>query len=372
MAPVGSPQVTRPRPGGLWLAPGRGYHGRARMHPDGPGLAAPSASIVLVRVLVDAVERVGVSRDALLQGAHFDASHLEDASVRVPLDEFEDLQARAVALTRDEALGLRMTEQNESSFDLFPPLLFHAATLREALGLCARFGRLLKEGTNITVHEQGDTAAIRVHFARVSPLSDRINAEFAVAGLFSLVRGFAGPSGPVHSVEFEHARPAYHREHARIFQGVERFSQPSTGITFASALLDRAHLHLHSEFHLVLRREAERNLNRLGRELTQEERLRQYLVARRPQSMPDMETAARDLRVSARTLRRRLAEEGVSFRSVVQSVLETLASHMLRDPNRTIQETAHAMGFADAASFHRAFKRWKGVTPKRSRGEGEA
>jgi AraC-like DNA-binding protein len=345
------------------------------MHSDGsspPGLAAPSASIVLVRVLVDVLERVGISRDELLRDAHFDASHLEDASGRVPLDEFEDLQARAVALLRDEALGLRMSEYSESSFDLFAPLVSHAPTLREALGLCTQFGRLLKDGTNITLREQGDTAAIRLHFTRVSPLSDRINAEFALAGLFRLMRGFAGTNAPVHTVEFEHARPAYHREHARVFQGVERFSQPSSAITFASALLDRVHLHLHSEFYLVLRREAERNLDRLARELTQEERLRQYLLSQRPQSMPDMETAARDLRVSARTLRRRLAEEGVSFRSVVQSVLETLASHMLRDPNRTIQETAHAMGFADAASFHRAFKRWKGVTPKRSRSASDA
>ncbi|HTB76011.1 MAG TPA: AraC family transcriptional regulator, partial [Polyangiaceae bacterium] len=216
----------------------------AHMHPGGPGLAAPSASIVLVRVLVDALERAGISRDELLRGAHFDASHLEDASVRVPLDEFEDLQARAVALLRDEALGLRMAECTESSFDLFAPLVAHAPTLREAMGLCAQFGRLLKEGTNVTLREQGDTAAIRLHFTRVSPLSDRVNAEFALAGLFRLMRGFAGTNAPADTVEFEHPRPAYHREHARIFQGAERFSQPSTGITFASALLDRAHLHL--------------------------------------------------------------------------------------------------------------------------------
>ena len=146
------------------------------MHSNGsspPGLVAPSASIVLLRVLVDAVERVGISRDELLRGTQFDASHLEDASGRVPLDEFEDLQARAVALLRDEALGLRMAECTESSFDLFAPLVAHAPTLREAMGLCAQFGRLLKEGTNVTLREQGDTAAIRLHFTRVSPLSRR-------------------------------------------------------------------------------------------------------------------------------------------------------------------------------------------------------
>jgi AraC-like DNA-binding protein len=325
-------------------------------------------SIVLVRVLVDAVERTGIDRNELLRGARFDPAMLEDAATRVDFEAYEELRARAVALTHDDALGLRMAQQaTEASFDLLAPLVSHAPTMREAIGLCSQFGRLVLDGANITLRERGDEATLGFELTRISPLADRFIAEFAASGVVRMIRSFSGPHMRFLAVDFEHARPAYYPEYTQVFGGAERFGQPSSGVTFDSNILDRVHLHGSSEFHLVLREEAERKLARLARELTHQERLRHYLLTQRPQAMHDMEAAARSLGTSTRSLRRHLAEEGVTFRSVVESVLEALATHMLRDPNRTIQETAHAMGFADASSFHRAFKRWKGETPKRAR-----
>jgi AraC-like DNA-binding protein len=62
------------------------------------------------------------------------------------------------------------------------------------------------------------------------------------------------------------------------------------------------------------------------------------------QEMPDMASVARDLGLSARSLRRRLADDGVSYKALVQSVLEIRAIQLLGDPNRTIQDTAAEMG----------------------------
>ncbi|GAB4521058.1 MAG: hypothetical protein Kow00133_07830 [Amphiplicatus sp.] len=71
---------------------------------------------------------------------------------------------------------------------------------------------------------------------------------------------------------------------------------------------------------------------------------------------------ARRLGVSVATLRRRLAESGATFRGLRHEVLGEKAARML-DQGRAVSDVAEALGFADARSFSRAFKAWRGVTP---------
>ena len=77
----------------------------------------------------------------------------------------------------------------------------------------------------------------------------------------------------------------------------------------------------------------------------------------------DMTSVARALGMSVRSLHRRLAAEGKSYNDVANEALALFAKQALCSPQRSIQETAHEMGFSDARSFHRAFKRWTGMTP---------
>ena len=76
-----------------------------------------------------------------------------------------------------------------------------------------------------------------------------------------------------------------------------------------------------------------------------------------------MAVAARELGISVRSLRRRLAEEGVSYRALVQEKLAEVAIQVLETPGRSVQEAAFATGFSDCTAFHRTFKQWTGVTP---------
>jgi len=93
-------------------------------------------------------------------------------------------------------------------------------------------------------------------------------------------------------------------------------------------------------------------------------RVREFLLHQRPPQRIDMRSVCHSLGVNERTLRRHLSAEGTSFAAIVSDTLLAIATRYLIEECRTIQETARDLGFADKASFHRAFKRWTGMTPR--------
>jgi AraC-like DNA-binding protein len=82
--------------------------------------------------------------------------------------------------------------------------------------------------------------------------------------------------------------------------------------------------------------------------------------------------AARALGTSVRSLHRRLAAEGTSFRAVEADVKRALANELLARPGASLDRIAAAVGFATASAFIRAYKRWTGRTPVRARAAGVA
>jgi AraC-like DNA-binding protein len=327
-----------------------------------------SLSIMLLHAIVEGVEPAGVTRDELLRVANIDPRRLDDIDGRLDRDEYDRAHAAALDLTGDEALGLHVGERvTVRPFDVIADLASHAPTLRDAFQNFTRFHRIVSDGPDTTVREDNGIATVHYQFPRGAARCNRLRAEFAMVGILRMLRHFTRGEDTVKAVYFEHPAPDYRAEYERIFRGRERFEHDFTGIEFDGELLDRTHQPPTGELYTMLESLAERKLSRVTREGGHAERLRDFLVSQALDQRPQMDVVARSLGISVRSLRRRLDEEGVSYTSLLNEARATLAKRMLDDPGRSIYETAYAMGFSDPSAFHRAFKRWTGMTPTQYR-----
>jgi AraC-like DNA-binding protein len=77
-----------------------------------------------------------------------------------------------------------------------------------------------------------------------------------------------------------------------------------------------------------------------------------------------LEAVARQLAISARTLQRRLAAEGVSYQELLEDARKEAAGRSISESTIAICEVAYLVGYSEPAPFHRAFKRWYGMSPE--------
>ncbi|GGC81569.1 AraC family transcriptional regulator [Chelatococcus reniformis] len=87
------------------------------------------------------------------------------------------------------------------------------------------------------------------------------------------------------------------------------------------------------------------------------------ILIRSAPAYPSAAKASRLLALSERTMYRRLADCGCTFGDILESVREQRANNLLDSTRLSVEQIAGALGFAEAASFSRAYKRWTGVSP---------
>lgn len=82
---------------------------------------------------------------------------------------------------------------------------------------------------------------------------------------------------------------------------------------------------------------------------------------------PDRRIVARRMHTSERSLRRALLREATSLRRVRDRVLAETSRALLSNESLKVEAVGQSVGYADAASFSRAFTRWAGHSPARYR-----
>jgi AraC-like DNA-binding protein len=326
-------------------------------------MPGPSVQGWVLPHLIGWVEQHGIDAGSIrkLPGM----TDLTDPDVRVPEASAEAAWRLATTLTHDDAIGVHLAAWlPRGALDLIEYAFRSSASLATGFERLARYGRVLSDRVAARTDASAEGLLLLFRDADTTVLHPG-RAEFALAVSLKLARDCTGQDiAPLH-VCFAHPAPCDASEQRNFFRGPVRFGAGSTSMILAVGDAARPLQDADDALCSIVRRRLEKALTErdLDDAASFTARVRRF-VGEQLGGMPmTPASAARALAVSRRTLSRRLAREGTSFRDILNEVRREFASALLQDRGLSIGDISFFLQYSEPAAFHRAFRRWMGQTP---------
>lgn len=317
----------------------------------------------LIRSLAATLNDFGCDTSRLTVGLGITINDLADPACRISFRQGREIVLRALRMTKGRALGLETgIREKITSVGLVGYAMLTAATIGDAvnigLALQKDTGSMLEFDKKDVAEGVAYTAASRFH----DPDIYAFLVEEAFASFMGIGRELAGQDFRPLRVDLAYPPPPYASEYARIFGCDIRFGQLENAFVCEAQWYEMpiASADPFSHRQLLEFLAYSRLRNREAVEIIEqvERALRHNLAGRN-----NITDVAKDVGMSERSLRRRLAESGVSFQALLDGLRKGRALELLANPTMSVEQIAHAVGFTDPHNFRRAFRRWTGATP---------
>ena len=328
------------------------------------GVSAPGTiAMCFVEAALESARARHLEAAALLRAAGIPPGLLKAPHARVSARAYGALWRLLARALDDEFFGLDSRRMKSGSFALLCRSLVGCRDLAEALDRSLHFYALILDDLGGRLVVAGPKA--RIVLADTRPAG--AGRVFAHETFLMLLHGVAcwlvGRRIPIERAEFAYPEPRHSVEYRVMYSTTLGFDAAHTAIEF-----DARHLGLRvvqdgrsvEEFlrgapaNILVKY---KNGNSLGARVRR--RLRQSL----PRKFPEFDALADEMHMAAATLRRRLHQEGTSYRSIKDDLRRDLAIDSLSHSQRSVAAIARELGFADRSAFHRAFRKWTGAAP---------
>jgi AraC-like DNA-binding protein len=153
------------------------------------------------------------------------------------------------------------------------------------------------------------------------------------------------------------------KEYERVLRCRPKHAPSGYSMEFRDQFWDEAIITANHELQRLLLEMTRSNTVVHPKEPPLSERIVSYLTANAYLGIVSLEEIAANFNTSARTLQRKLHEEGVSFQQLADSVRKTIALQYLQSGSYPLKEVSYILGYNELSAFTRAFKRWTGTTP---------
>ncbi len=332
--------------------------GVARMARAEPGTIA----ICFVAAALESVRARNLDADELLNQVGLSPSLLQVPQARVSAKHYGQLWRLVARRLDDEFFGQDSRRMKAGSFAMLCHSVLSCRTLGQALERSLRFYGLLLDDISGALMREGAEARITLDRS-----ADKPQRTFAHEVLLMLLHGVAcwlvGRRIPILRAEFSYPEPAHSEEYRLMYCTNLSFDRPLTSIVFDADYLDLPIVQNERSVKEFLRSAPENILVKYKNGSSLSAGIRRRLRQLLPGDVPDFETLAAEMNMTAATLRRRLHEEGASYQGIKDQLRRDLAISYLSHSDRSVMDIALELGFSERSAFHRAFRKWTGASP---------
>jgi AraC-like DNA-binding protein len=318
-----------------------------------------SISVVLVRPLAAALAGSPAALERFFDATDLTPEMLGDTEARVSAAQFCVAWAEAIRLSGDPLLALHIADATPpGAFGIVEYVCRSASTLREALVQWCRYLGILDDAVEVGVV---DGSALRVITESQAPAP--ASHELCFALVVRHARTMLDGGFRVGEVRFSHgATDAQAAAHRAFFDAPVRFGAEHTELVFDPSVLDLLLKTADPNLLAILLPAAEEKRKQASPHPLLTDQVRRALRVALTSDDAQLDTVAKRLGMTGRSLQRRLKDDGTSFQSVRDEMRRELADRYLGE-GMSFAEISFLLGFSEPSAFFRAFKRWTGLTP---------
>lgn len=310
----------------------------------------------------------GVDQAALLDSVGLDPATEIDPKKMLVDTVYYDLLERIAQLVDVTELPLRTgAAMRLDEYGALGLAWKAAPTLWGSYSRVERFSRVWTSVVEYELMQTDRGTFFILHRTGERRLGLRLSNEATLASAVSLSRQVSPvPFAPI-EVHLKHPPPRTLEFHERYFGCPVHFGSELDGLLLSPASLAQRNKLGDEGITRFLDRHLEDELSEMVDGASLDSLAKDVIARSLSEGIPKMSEVARSLGLSARSLHRRLAADGLSFRTLTEETRKELAEGLLRDERYSLSDIAFLTGFSEQSAFNRAFKRWVGRSPSAHR-----
>ncbi len=316
-----------------------------------------------VKAALKGAELQGIPMEPILRSVGIPADVVVNPKARVTGLQYTAFIQKMWAVLEDELMGFANTKQKPGTFATACYLIIHCTSLESVFHKASAFYSLFDKPITMDLRIEGEQAKLIVTPEAVLNDPYHFLQESLLVIWHRLACWLTGQRIILDATHFNYSEPPHASEYRHLFNSPLLFDQPDTRMIFNRRFLSLPIIQDELALKEFLKCSPADLLAKPDDSTTYTARIRALIGKDLSQALPDFEFVSTNLNVSPQTLRRRLKDENTSYQEIKDNMRRDVALYHLARQEISINEIAFKVGFTEPSTFHRAFKKWTGLTP---------